>query len=115
MGCVTSKRKPITQLAKPALNQNSQQIEDNDEQNYHSVPQSPILKKIVRIGALTHDEIKDFVIERRNQTNSARRIEQMKKSGRYTPTIIYKYRQQSASFRSPSKATNASPIQPTQK
>ncbi|CAK58372.1 unnamed protein product (macronuclear) [Paramecium tetraurelia] len=115
MGCVTTKNKPITQEVKPPLSQNSQPLEADDEFNYHSAPQSPALKKIVRIGALTHDEIKDFITERRHQNNSTRRIELMKKSGRYTPTIIYKYRQQSASFRSPSKATNISPIQPTQK
>ncbi|CAD8059631.1 unnamed protein product [Paramecium sonneborni] len=115
MGCVTTKKLTIIQIPKPPLSQGSQSINGEDEQNYRSAPQSPGLKKIVQIGALTPDEIKDFVVERRNQTNSAKRIEVLKKSGRYTPTIIYKYRQQSASFRSPSRATNISPIYPTQK
>ncbi|CAD8141890.1 unnamed protein product [Paramecium pentaurelia] len=114
MGCVTTKKQPIVQIPRPALSENSESIDDINQRNYNSAPQSPALKKIVQIGAFTPDEIKDYVVERRKQTNSAKRIEIMKKNGRYTPTIIYKYRYPSPSQRSQTKVTIMSPIYPTQ-
>ncbi|CAK88090.1 unnamed protein product (macronuclear) [Paramecium tetraurelia] len=115
MGCVTTKKQHTVQIPKHVLNQNSQLIDDDDQRNYNSAPQSPALRKIVQIDAFTPDEIKDFILERRKQNYSTNRIELMKKSGRYTPTLIYKKRKPSPSQRSQTKITIQSPIYPTQK
>ncbi|CAD8137441.1 unnamed protein product [Paramecium octaurelia] len=115
MGCVTTRKQHMVQIPKHALRQNSQLMDDDDQPNYNSAPQSPALRKIVQIDAFTPDEMKDFILERRKQPNNTKRIELMKKSGRYTPTLIYKSRKPSPSQRSQTKVTILSPIYPTQK